>query len=74
LRAGGPLVFTVEASVEPEAADHRLNVSGRYVHSETYLRRVLRESGFIVESIAPEILRKEMGRDVLGYLVVGRCS
>jgi predicted TPR repeat methyltransferase len=74
LRAGGPLVFTVEALVEPDGADHRLDVSGRYAHSETYLRRVLRESGFMVESIARQIVRQEVGRDVSAYLVVGRRS
>lgn len=74
LSAGAPLVFTVEALMERDAADHRLGVSGRYLHSESYLRRVLRESGFIVESIAQQIVRKEVGRDVLAYLVVGRRS
>jgi len=74
LRTGGPLVFTVEASVEPDAADHRLSATGRYVHSESYLRGTLRESGFVVESIALQTLRKEAARDVAGYLVTGRRS
>jgi predicted TPR repeat methyltransferase len=72
MRAGGPLVFTVEALLEDDAADHRLNPSGRYLHGETYLRRVVGECGFTIESIEQQILRKEMARDVAGYLVVAR--
>ena len=72
LRAGGPLVFTVEALLEPDAAGYRLGVSGRYLHSEAYLQRVLRESGFRVESIARQVVRQEMGRDVEGFLVTAR--
>lgn len=72
LREGGPLVFTVEALPESDPADHRLGVSGRYQHGETYLRRVLGELGFTVESVAPQVVRKETGTDVLGYIVVAR--
>ncbi len=72
LRVGGPFVFTVEALPRDAPADHRLDVSGRYQHSETYLRRVLSERGFMVESLVPQTLRKDTGREVLGYLVVAR--
>jgi predicted TPR repeat methyltransferase len=73
MRPGGPLVFTVEALFD-EAVDHRLDPSGRYLHSEKYLRRVTGECGFMIESIAQQIVRQEMGRDVAGYLVVARRS
>jgi len=71
MRPGGPLVFTVEELLD-DAADHRLDASGRYLHSEKYLRRVIGECGFMIESIAQQSVRKEMGRDVPGYLVVAR--
>jgi predicted TPR repeat methyltransferase len=72
LRVGGPLVFTVEALPPNVPADHRLDVSGRYLHSETYLRRVLSGSGFMVEFLVPQTARKDAGRDAPGYLVVAR--
>jgi predicted TPR repeat methyltransferase len=72
LRVSGLLVFTVEALPESDPADHRLGVSGRYLHSETYLRRVLSEIGFMVESVVQQTVRKNSGRDVPGYLVVAR--
>jgi predicted TPR repeat methyltransferase len=72
LRAGGPLVFTVEALPQSDPADHKLGAPGRYAHSEAYLRRVIGESGFMVESIAQNVLRQEYGVDVPGYLVVAR--
>src|SRR5207248_2783395 len=41
LRGAGLLIFTVEALTEPAPGDYRLQLSGRFVHSEAYLRRVL---------------------------------
>ncbi|MGC1457478.1 MAG: tetratricopeptide repeat protein [Steroidobacteraceae bacterium] len=72
LRAGGPLVFTLEALPPEDPADHRLGVSGRYQHSEAYLRRLLVEIGFTVESVVQQSMRKDLGKDVPGYLVVAR--
>ncbi len=74
LRAGGLLVFTVEAlaASDSDAREHRLEPSGRYSHRESYLRRALQDSGFEVESIAPQTLRQERGADVPGYRVVAR--
>jgi len=72
LRAGGPLIFTVEALLGADAPDHRLGASGRYSHGERYLRRVIGESGFALESLVQQVVRREMGRDVEGYLVVAR--
>jgi predicted TPR repeat methyltransferase len=72
LRAGGPLVFTVEALPPSDPADHRLGTTGRYAHNEAYLRRVIGESGFMLESIGEQVLRQETGVDVPGYLVVAR--
>ncbi len=72
LRAGGTLVFTVEALPERDPTDHRLDVTGRYLHSEAYLRRVLDETGYRVESIVQQSLRRDAGKDVPGFLAVAR--
>ncbi|HWG29388.1 MAG TPA: tetratricopeptide repeat protein [Steroidobacteraceae bacterium] len=70
LREAGVFVFTVEAPAEAVEAEHRLEMSGRYSHSEGYLRRILGESGFDIASIARKKLREERAADVEGYLVV----
>ncbi len=70
LRAGGPLVFTVEALGGAE--DHRLELTGRYSHSEHYLRHALGAAGFEVSSLTRETLREERSSGVPGYLVVAR--
>jgi predicted TPR repeat methyltransferase len=72
LRPGGPLVFTVEALPESDSGDYRLGVSGRYSHSQPYLERVLRDTGFSIESIARQSFREEKGAGIAGYLVVAR--
>ncbi len=74
LRVRGPLIFTVEALPPGDAADYRLDVSGRYQHSEAYLRRLLVDIGFVVESVVQQFMRKDAGRDVPAYLVVARAS
>jgi predicted TPR repeat methyltransferase len=71
LRERAPLVFTVEA-LPGKAVEHRLEISGRYSHTDDYVHRVLRESGFDVASINPQTLREERGAAVTGYLVVAR--
>jgi predicted TPR repeat methyltransferase len=71
LRGRAPLVFTVEA-LPGNVAEHRLEISGRYSHSDDYLQRVVRDSGFEVVSIQPHTLREERGAEVAGYVVVAR--
>jgi predicted TPR repeat methyltransferase len=69
LKDGGVLVFTVEAHVAEDDADFRLNFSGRYAHRASYLRAVLAASGFAPPILREEVLRKEIGKDVNGYVV-----
>jgi len=54
------------------SADHRLQFHGRYAHSEAYIRRVFGDTGFEVELLIREPLRKEALQDVAGYLVTAR--
>jgi predicted TPR repeat methyltransferase len=69
---GGVLIFTLESSREGEPRDYRLEVHGRFTHTEDYVRRALQGSGLRLEKLAHEALRKEGGRDVNGMLVVAR--
>jgi predicted TPR repeat methyltransferase len=69
LRGGGLFGFSVEAG---EAQDFALRSTLRYAHSAAYLRKLSDHHGFVVETIAPKVLRQEDGNDVLGHLAVLR--
>jgi predicted TPR repeat methyltransferase len=69
LRAGGTLVFTLEALADDAGADVRLQESGRYAHSLACLRAGLATAGLVEKAIAPVTPRHEGGRPVPGWLV-----
>ena len=73
LRAGGLLIFTVEA-VNEEAAPqgYRLNTHGRYSHTRSYIERILGDAGFADTTIERDVLRREMGEPVDGLVVTAR--
>jgi predicted TPR repeat methyltransferase len=72
LRAQGWLVFTLEALSGQSAADHELQVHGRYAHGESYVRASLAAVGFATESVTYETPRQEREHDVRGLRVVAR--
>lgn len=75
LRAGGVLVFTLEAlDTEHAADDFRLEAHGRYAHGAAYVDRTLTEAGFEVVSLSLETLREERDQPVEGFLVAARLS
>lgn len=73
LRPGGFLAFTLER-LDPAASDapYRLETHGRYSHSETYLRSVLEQAGFVGIDLETRVLRTERGKEVLGHVVSAR--
>lgn len=70
LRAGGWLVFTVEALATGQ--DVRLNTNGRYAHSDAHVRWAAAAAGLQLLELEAAVLRQEAGRDVAGWLVVLR--
>jgi predicted TPR repeat methyltransferase len=72
LRPSGLLIFTLETLDADDDADHRLELHGRYAHSEPYVRRALNDAGFELETLTRETLRQERLQDVIGYLVTAR--
>jgi predicted TPR repeat methyltransferase len=68
LRRSGLLVFTLEHAVGRDNIGYRLELHGRYSHSLEYVKRVLAESGLIVETEFAE-LRNEAGVPVAGLVV-----
>jgi predicted TPR repeat methyltransferase len=69
LRAGGWLVFTVEALPESASQPHLLQANGRYAHTRAYLEQALGAAGFAALSIVPDTLRLEGGEPVAGWVV-----
>jgi predicted TPR repeat methyltransferase len=71
LRAGGCLVYTVEALTDDsgQGQGHQLLVNGRYAHSERHINTTLAQAGFTVHALVSVSLRMEAGRPVVGWLV-----
>lgn len=80
LRAGGRLLFTVEALVAADDAavgeprDIELHPHGRYSHSRAYVERTMNDAGFADVGIEPATLRFEGGKPVFGWVVGGRVA
>jgi len=72
LRAGGLLVFTLEASPEDSPDEHRLEIHGRYSHSEQYVRHALAAAGLELHTLSRESFREEREQAVAGLLIVAR--
>jgi predicted TPR repeat methyltransferase len=73
MRPGGLLLLTVER-LDDDDTDFRLNKTGRYSHSASYLRRVCNSAGLLLQSITGHVLRFEDGTPVRGLLVRARCA
>ncbi len=71
LRSGGRVVFTVERAAD-DVRSYHLDPTGRYSHSENYVRQALAATG--LDSIAVEhvVLRRERGQEVQGLLASAR--
>jgi predicted TPR repeat methyltransferase len=74
LKAGGLLVFTVEALGHSavEGTPHRLMSHGRYAHSRRYVCDILQFAGFEVLAAELATLRMELQHGVNGLVVSAR--
>ena len=73
LRAGGLLVFTVEAHADQAGQpEYRLQANARYSHRAGYVDAVLRSAGFTPLEATPSVLRSEAGQPVPGLLLAAR--
>lgn len=70
LSAGGVFAFTVERL--DEDTDYKLNTSGRYSHSQAYIKKTLNSCGMDVVHMKNGILRQEGGDPVHGHFFVAR--
>lgn len=69
LRPGALLVYTVEALPDDSAGRPQLQPSGRYAHGRAHLDHAAAAAGLVTLAARREILRKEGGADVQGWLV-----
>ena len=73
LRPSGTLIFTVEKSAESESsAGFKLESTGRYTHTDEYIRAALSRAAFEVRSMDGVVLRQEYFKPVNGFAVVAR--
>jgi predicted TPR repeat methyltransferase len=72
LKPGGILAFTVEAEPPDSPEKYKLNNHGRYSHRADYVRECLAGAGFTLLQLEPGVLRKEMGADVQGHVVLAK--
>ena len=72
LRAGGLLVFTLEALAEGVPGPHQLQDNGRYAHEGAHARRVFEAAGLRVDAPAKAVLREEGQKPVHGWLVAAK--
>jgi predicted TPR repeat methyltransferase len=72
LRPGGILAFTLEAEPAESGEKHRLHEHGRYAHSADYVRECLKGASLELLQLEAGVLRKEMGADVHGHVVLAR--
>jgi predicted TPR repeat methyltransferase len=73
LRDRGVIVFTLERG-DADAAEpgYRLKAHGRYVHSESFVRRCLEGVQLHVRSITSSLLRTEAGKPVAAMVAIAR--
>jgi predicted TPR repeat methyltransferase len=71
LADGGILAFSVE-KLDDTPEDYRLYPSGRYAHSQNYIRTCLDLHGFTAVEISETVIRQQSGQPVNGLLVVAK--
>jgi predicted TPR repeat methyltransferase len=72
LRAGGVLVFTVEALQAERGAPHHLQGNGRYTHARAHVEAAVRGASLALVGCEADTLRLEAGLPVAGWVVTAR--
>jgi predicted TPR repeat methyltransferase len=72
IKAGGMLVFTVEALPAEASEGFRVDLSGRYKHTGAYVDDVLEHAGFELLARNTDTLRMESLDPVTGFVVSAR--
>lgn len=71
LQKGGVFIFSASAA-QPDSTPWHLHFSGRFLHTETYLKQELSSAGFRKVNLSPEVLRTEAGHAVKGWIITAQ--
>lgn len=71
LKSDGMIIFSTEATTA-HAIPFHLNATGRYSHSEDYLRETVEQSGFTLDSLTSHVIRDEYRQPVRGFVARAR--
>ena len=71
MKSGGYLIFTTEAAADTEA-NFRLQASGRYAHSRTYLQGLLDKNNLKIIKEQDCMLRMELDKPVNGFIMTAQ--
>ena len=73
LRAGGLLIFSVEAITDAGGGPgYVIQPHGRYKHRRGYVESALADAGFRIEAVREAVLRQERAKPVHGFIVTAR--
>lgn len=68
LNAGGIFIFSVQKG--DDNVEYLLHEDHRYCHGYAYIARLLEKSGLVIKNCIEAPLRKDRGKDVLGYIIL----
>lgn len=71
LQKGGVFIFSASMA-QTDSTPWHLHFSGRFLHTETYLKQELSSVGFQEINLCSEVLRTEAGQDVKGWIISAR--
>jgi len=69
-KAEGLFIFSLESHGASDTADFSLTSSGRYSHSEKWVRELAADCDYVIEEMENFVVRTERGKPVGGVLVV----
>ena len=72
LKPGGLLAFTLESEPAGSSSNYRMSGHGQYSHRAEYVRACLADAKFDVLKFEDAVARKELARDVPGFVVVAK--
>lgn len=67
LKKNGQIIFTVSAN-KVNHSDYYLHPSGRFLHHQKYIKKLLKKAGLKIEKMSENVLRLEGDQPVDGYV------
>ena len=72
-KPGALFVFSLEKLVDDKVdAEYKLEAHGRYTHNKQYIETTINDAGLELVSLDEEMIRKELGKPVDGWIVTAK--